>query len=357
MSQMLDMRRPDDLLKGPLRPDAIRRLAKSLYHVRVSLKSPRGVKNKTINSISDKGANQLMFHNEQSGQMISVADYFKSTGRPLKYPALICINVGTKDNPCFVPPELVSVLEGQKRTKLDPKQTAEIIKQAAQKPEAKRAYINEVHAHIAPRSKEMLDCWGLTLGSGMTEVNARVLPPPKLQYGGQCVDPGPQGQWNLIRTKFFEARPLNYWAVASMMRREECESTNSLREFMAELMQMLNVTGLAIPPQSQWPPTVYSTGRESAQQCMEQAIFAAKQANGGKEPQIIFVLLSFKEVGVYKVRAPLSRLNPLLTTTLFLTGRQALLRHCRWHPQPVLLCPQGWHRGSELQQGEASVPR
>ena len=36
MAAMLDMRRPDDLTRGPLRPDAVRRLAKALYNVRVS---------------------------------------------------------------------------------------------------------------------------------------------------------------------------------------------------------------------------------------------------------------------------------------------------------------------------------
>ena len=36
MAAMLDMRNVGDLTRGPLRPDAIRRLAKGLYNVRVS---------------------------------------------------------------------------------------------------------------------------------------------------------------------------------------------------------------------------------------------------------------------------------------------------------------------------------
>jgi hypothetical protein len=31
----MDMRRPDDLSRGPLRPDALRKLAKGLYNVKV----------------------------------------------------------------------------------------------------------------------------------------------------------------------------------------------------------------------------------------------------------------------------------------------------------------------------------
>jgi len=35
MAAMLDMRRPEDLTRAPLRPDSVRKLAKGLYNVRV----------------------------------------------------------------------------------------------------------------------------------------------------------------------------------------------------------------------------------------------------------------------------------------------------------------------------------
>ena len=47
----------------------------------VSLSSPGGIRRKTIRSITDKGANQLMFKNEQTGKNMSVAEYFASTNR------------------------------------------------------------------------------------------------------------------------------------------------------------------------------------------------------------------------------------------------------------------------------------
>ena len=45
------------------------------------MQSPRGVRRKTIRSITDKGAHQLMFKNEQTGKSMSVAESVASTNR------------------------------------------------------------------------------------------------------------------------------------------------------------------------------------------------------------------------------------------------------------------------------------
>ncbi|GAX75594.1 hypothetical protein CEUSTIGMA_g3038.t1 [Chlamydomonas eustigma] len=299
MAAMLDMRRPDDLSRGPLRPDALRKLAKGLYNVKVSIEGPSGVRRKTIRSVADKGANQLFFKDEKTGKSVSVADYFKSTGRPLRFSSLICVNVGPPQKPVYLPPEMCKVVEGQRRTKLDGRQTAEIIKQAAQTPKDKRGYIEETLAHLLPLSKDMLSAWGLTLQGSLSDVSARILPQPKLQYSSPaCMDVGTQGSWNLRNVRFLEPRALTYWAVASMLPRDQAESQNPLQDFLKDLYSMLNSCGVTVAAKA--PPTVYSTGRESVTQILEQALSAAKQAYGGKQPQLILVLLAFKEVPPYK---------------------------------------------------------
>lgn len=56
-------------------------------------------------------------------------------GRPLRFPNLPCINVGpSSSKPVFIPPEMCETVAGQRRTKLTPMQTREIIKLAAQRP-------------------------------------------------------------------------------------------------------------------------------------------------------------------------------------------------------------------------------
>ena len=115
--------------------------------------------------------------------------------------------------------------------------------------------------------------------AGLAEVDARILPQPKLQYSNPaCLDVGTQvsimgerwvgfvyhpihggmerlrsshqvkasfptggilkcnvmcatiqGAWNLRNVRFLDAKQLNYWAVASMMPKEHAEGQNPLR--------------------------------------------------------------------------------------------------------------------------------
>ena len=57
----------------------------------------------------------------------------------LKLPDVPCLNVGTPRKPIYLPPEVCIIAPGQRRLKLDEKQTAAMIKSAAQKPD-ERAY-------------------------------------------------------------------------------------------------------------------------------------------------------------------------------------------------------------------------
>ena len=50
-----------------------------------------------------------------------------------------CLNVGTPKKPIYLPAEVCAIAPGQRRLKLDEKQTAAMIKSAAQKPDL-RAY-------------------------------------------------------------------------------------------------------------------------------------------------------------------------------------------------------------------------
>jgi len=46
-----------------------------------------------------------------------------------------CLNVGTPKRPVYLPAEVCTIAPGQRRLKLDEKQTAAMIKSAAQKPD------------------------------------------------------------------------------------------------------------------------------------------------------------------------------------------------------------------------------
>ena len=68
--------------------------------------------------------------------------------------------------------ELCTVIEGQRKSKLDAKQMAEMIKAAAQKPAEKKDYVGAVLQQLLPQVKPQLDQWGLEI-KGEGGVRAR----------------------------------------------------------------------------------------------------------------------------------------------------------------------------------------
>lgn len=61
---------------------------------------------------------------------ISVAAYFKRTGRQLQHPEWPCLDLGQRDRPLAVPIELCRIVEGQRKGTLDAEQTTAMLQQA-----------------------------------------------------------------------------------------------------------------------------------------------------------------------------------------------------------------------------------
>jgi eukaryotic translation initiation factor 2C len=90
-------------------------------------KTPRVVK-----KLSTAGANKLTFTMREGGQM-TVADYFRKTlNGPLKFPDVICVEVGSK---ALIPLELCFVPPGQiMRKQVPPEKTKDVVEFATKKP-------------------------------------------------------------------------------------------------------------------------------------------------------------------------------------------------------------------------------
>ena len=167
-------------------------------------------------------------------------------------PHVSCLNVGTPNKPIYLPAEVCTIAPGQRRLKLDEKQTAEMIKTAAQKPE-ERAWniersINEkgmlptdphvraFHMHV---DNSMLGVstlertlWSVQQRTGpaclkaptaAVQVEARILDPPTLLYeGNQTFKPGGEGKWDMRGLSFYRCAKLNSFAIASFMPPQRC---------------------------------------------------------------------------------------------------------------------------------------
>ena len=70
----------------------------------------------------------------QAGTDMNVGDYYQDTYKIKLNPSLPCLNVGGSGKPTYVPAELATVKRGQRKLKLDERQQAQMIREAAIKP-------------------------------------------------------------------------------------------------------------------------------------------------------------------------------------------------------------------------------
>ncbi|MCJ1459955.1 hypothetical protein MMC28_010334 [Mycoblastus sanguinarius] len=147
---------------------------------------------------------------------ISVQEYFaKQYGISLKSPQAACLNVGTKTQPRYIPPELCDVVPGQVfRRKLSDRQTAVMITYAAQPPAVNADKIlNEGLAVMGVSHPDNNDAqneimmnktfsqFGLKVLGSMLTVPGRILVSPVVKYRGSTEN-GTGGSWNMIKKTF-----------------------------------------------------------------------------------------------------------------------------------------------------------
>ena len=91
--------------------------------------------------------------NLQAGAEMNVGDYYQSAYNIKLNPSLPCLNVGASGKPTYVPAELATVKRGQRKLKLDERQQAQMIREAAIKPAV---------SHAKPQCQVMISQHGWT---------------------------------------------------------------------------------------------------------------------------------------------------------------------------------------------------
>ncbi|KAL8789958.1 MAG: hypothetical protein Q9213_000844 [Squamulea squamosa] len=150
---------------------------------------------------------------------ISVFDYFKKKYNIIvKQPQEPCINLGTKDKPTFVPPELLTVESGQQHNrKLDGNQTSRMLQFAVRKPAENARRIVDQGAKMMALSMtnpNLVD-FGVKISPQMITVRGRILPPVPILYKSgksQKTVTTSNGSWNLAGgTNFSYGKYLRDW--------------------------------------------------------------------------------------------------------------------------------------------------
>jgi eukaryotic translation initiation factor 2C len=166
-----------------------------------------------------------------NGQTVecTVAKYFLDKYKmKLRYPHLPCLQVGQEHKHTYLPLEVCNIVAGQRCIKkLTDMQTSTMIKATARSAPDREREINNLVRRADFNNDPYVQEFGLTISNNMMEVRGRVLPPPKLQYGGRVASLSGQvgwhskqqampnqGVWDMRGKQFFTGVEIRVWAIA-----------------------------------------------------------------------------------------------------------------------------------------------
>ncbi|XP_037914677.1 protein argonaute-2 isoform X3 [Hermetia illucens] len=195
----------------------------------------------------------------ENGQTVecTVAKYFLDKYRmKLRYPHLPCLQVGQEHKHTYLPLEVCNIVAGQRCIKkLTDMQTSTMIKATARSAPDREREINNLVKRADFNNDSYVQEFGLTISNSMMEVRGRVLPPPKLQYGGRVssmsgqnkvslASPN-QGVWDMRGKQFFTGVEIRVWAIACFAPQRTVRE-DALRNFTQQLQKISNDAGMPI---------------------------------------------------------------------------------------------------------------
>ncbi|KAL2316931.1 hypothetical protein Fmac_030807 [Flemingia macrophylla] len=164
---------------------------------------------------------------------VTVFDYFVNHRKiDLRYSAdLPCINVGKPKRPTYFPIELCSLVSLQRYTKaLSTLQRSSLVEKSRQKPQERMRVLSDTLKTSNYGAEPMLRKCGITISSGFTEVEGRVLQAPRLKFGnGEDFNPR-NGRWNFNNKTIVKPTTIERWAVVNFSAR--CDVRGLVRDLI-----------------------------------------------------------------------------------------------------------------------------
>lgn len=187
------------------------------------------------------------------GRYISVYDFFLNTyGMALQKPHLPVVNVGTRENPTYLPPEVCIVVPGQcANSKLDPTQTQQMIRFAVRKPgENANSIVYEGLSTVGLTSTNgLLNRFGVSVNPNLITVQGRVLDEPKVLYKDKKFAQVRFGGWNMVDVRFSTNGRLGSWSylLVSLPTHRDAFDQASLTSTMQQFTALLVKRGITVP--------------------------------------------------------------------------------------------------------------
>ncbi|XP_075489913.1 protein argonaute MEL1 [Primulina tabacum] len=276
-------------LTRPLSDQDRIKVKKNLKGVKVELNHQQYIKRYKISGISTQPAQQLMFPVDESGEKISVVQYFRQKYNiTLQYPFLPAVQAGSDSKPIYLPMELCKIVDGQRYSKrLNERQVSELLKATCQRPkEREKSIIEMVRCNNYNGNKLVSEEFGIQVKPDFTSIEARVLPAPMLKYHGTGREStiAPRvGQWNMINKKMVNGGKVEFWTCISFSRNIDPSM------FCHELISMCCNKGMEFNSE----PLIHIRSANPGQ--MEKALVDIHTESasrlGGKQLQLLIVIL------------------------------------------------------------------
>ncbi|KAK5173091.1 Protein argonaute [Saxophila tyrrhenica] len=253
--------------------------------------------NYCIDRLVYKSAKEYKF--DKDGKMISVYDYFaKEFNIRLQHPDLPLVLM-TKGKNTMLPMEVLKIKENQRYvTKLDDKQTSNMIKFAVEPPPGRWESIKHGLGMLDWANDPVLKHFGVQVDPNMTTVDARLIPAPKVQFGAGDAKPGTSGRWDLKGKKFLSGNvaSLKSWAVCVISgRRGGKPDKATIDRFIAEFIKIYKGHGGRV--ENTDPASVLASGDDVGGWVTETWNKAGNQSQ--MRPQILLFVLPDKDSITY----------------------------------------------------------
>ncbi|XP_040566297.1 protein argonaute-2 [Lepeophtheirus salmonis] len=186
-----------------------------------------------------------------NGQTVecTVSKYFLDKYKmKLRNPHLPCLQVGQEHKHTYLPLEVCNIVQGQRCIKkLTDMQTSTMIKATARSAPDREREINNLIRKADFNNDPYVQEFGLNISHDLMEVRGRVLPPPKLQYGGRTKQQAlpNQGVWDMRGKQFFTGVEIREWAIACFAPSRTVRE-DALRNFTQSLQKISNDAGMPI---------------------------------------------------------------------------------------------------------------
>ncbi|KAM6567334.1 hypothetical protein CsatA_026462 [Cannabis sativa] len=196
-----------------------------------------------IIGLTDKPCRDLFFNmkvkngdhtNGDETEEISVYDYFmKHCGIELRESAYLpCLIVGRPKKPNFLPLELCSLVSLQRYTKaLSSGQRASLVEKSRQKPQEKMKIVVDAVRNYRYDSDPLLADCGISIEKQFTQVDGRILDPPKLEFGNDRGFAPSNGRWNFNNKTVLTPISISCWVVVNFSAR--CDMSKISRDLIS----------------------------------------------------------------------------------------------------------------------------